>query len=435
MGIKTNIIDLANFKNLSEDTIKEKMLKAIEQINKGEVIAFPTETVYGLGANAFNETAVEKIFKIKGRPADNPLIVHVCSIKQAESIIDFNDFIYKNNNNKNTELIRNESRGNNNINNNPETKQNKKDNVNSQFLSKKVLLDRFQKAQSLWPGPISFIFPAKKDKIPSVVRGGLSTVAIRLPDHLLAQILIKNSFPLAAPSANISGKPSCTNYIDVINDFNGKISYVIDGGHSVYGIESTVVDCTSIIPTILRPGFITQEDLYPIFPDIVYSDALNCNIIEKDVSLKSSPKSPGMKYTHYKPEAKVVLLGKNEDKYFLSNITKSSSKKIYMMKPLDSSFDINNNEPFNNLKNKKILILKHSDLFDPLFKIIERFSSDTKIINFVDSYSFAQKFYALFRQADREDREYIFIEPYGFSGFELAIMNRLQKAMDEIWTF
>ncbi len=422
MGIKTNIIDLANFKNLSEDTIKEKMLKAIEQINKGEVIAFPTETVYGLGANAFNETAVEKIFKIKGRPADNPLIVHVCSIKQAESIIDFNDFIYKNNNNKNTETIRDEN-------------QNKKDNINFQFLSKKVLLDRFQKAQSLWPGPISFIFPAKKDKIPSIVRGGLSTIAIRLPDHLLAQILIKNSFPLAAPSANISGKPSCTNSIDVINDFNGKISYVIDGGHSVYGIESTVVDCTSIIPTILRPGFITQEDLYPIFSDIEYSDALNYNIIEKDGSLKSSPKSPGMKYTHYKPEAKVVLLGKNEDKYFLSNIAKSSSKKIYMMKPLDFSFDINNNEPFKNLKNKKILILKHSDLFDPLFEIIERFSSDTKIINFLDSYSFAQKFYALFRQADRENREYIFIEPYGFSGFELAIMNRLQKAMDEIWTF
>ena len=141
-----------------------------------------------------------------------------------------------------------------------------------------------------------------------------------------------------------------------------------------------------------------------------------------------------MKYTHYKPEAKVVLLGKNEDKYFLSNIAKSSSKKIYMMKSLDFSFDINNNEPFKNLKNKKILILKHSDLFDPLFEIIERFSSDTKIINFLDSYSFAQKFYALFRQADRENREYIFIEPYGFSGFELAIMNRLQKAMDEIWT-
>ena len=235
--------------------------KAAQIIKKGGLVAMPTETVYGLAANALDGKAVAKIFKAKGRPMDNPLIVHISDISQIYSLV-------------------------------------------SEFPEKaKILADKF------WAGPLTIILP-KSDIIPDEVSAGLDTVAVRFPSNEIARKLISLSMPLAAPSANLSGSPSPTNARHVRDDMNGRIDAIIDGGECEVGVESTVITLATDIPRLLRPGGITVEQLREAIGEVIIDDAvLN--------PLKSGERaaSPGMKYKHYAPKANVILLKGADDEY------------------------------------------------------------------------------------------------------------------------
>ncbi len=239
----------------------EKILKeAASVIKNGGTVAFPTETVYGLGADALNSSAVRSIFQAKGRPADNPLIVHVFSKEQCNELVE--------------------------------------------IIPKKasILMDKF------WPGPLTVIMQ-RKEIVPDITTGGLDTVALRMPDSKIATKLIELSGKaIAAPSANLSGKPSPTIAGHVITDLSGRIDAIIDGGPVELGVESTVIDMTTEPPAILRPGKISQQDIEgEIGPvNVAYDDKVHHG--DKIV------RSPGMKYTHYSPDVNVILVeGKNED--------------------------------------------------------------------------------------------------------------------------
>ncbi len=241
---------------LNENDIEQ----AARIIKNGGLVAMPTETVYGLAANALDGKAVAKIFKAKGRPMDNPLIVHISDISQIYSLV-------------------------------------------SEFPEKaKILADKF------WAGPLTIILPKSKI-IPDEVSAGLDTVAVRFPSNEIARKLISLSMPLAAPSANLSGSPSPTNARHVRDDMNGRIDAIIDGGECEVGVESTVITLATDIPRLLRPGGITVEQLREAIGEVIIDDAvLN--------PLKSGERaaSPGMKYKHYAPKAHIILLeGSDED--------------------------------------------------------------------------------------------------------------------------
>lgn len=243
---------------------KNEIEKACSLILNDEIVAIPTETVYGLGANALSPKAVEKIFIAKGRPQDNPLIVHICSKDMLEKLVlDISD------------------------------------------KANKII-------EAFWPGAITLIFK-KSDIVPDEVSKGLDTVAIRFPNHKTALELIeKCNTPIAAPSANISGKPSPTSANHVFNDLNGKISAVIIDENCDIGIESTVLDVTREIPVILRPGQVTKEQIEKIIGKVFIDQAITCNI---DNTKKVS--SPGMKYRHYAPNSPVTIICGNENNSFL----------------------------------------------------------------------------------------------------------------------
>ncbi|WP_319507968.1 L-threonylcarbamoyladenylate synthase [uncultured Methanolobus sp.] len=244
---------------ISEDDRESSIQEAARILKEGGTVAFPTETVYGLGADALNEKAVLQIFEAKGRPADNPLIVHVDSkescLKLVRSIPD----------------------------------------------KASVLMDKF------WPGPLTLIME-RKPIVPDVTTGGLDTVAVRMPENLIALELIKHSgIPIAAPSANLSGKPSPTTAEHVLCDLSGRIDVLIDGGEVSIGLESTVVDMTSEVPAILRPGKISKEELEECIGEVkvAYDDRLHPE--------SETVRSPGMKYTHYSPESSVILVEGEHD--------------------------------------------------------------------------------------------------------------------------
>lgn len=254
-NINTKIVKVDS-ENIDYSIIKQ----ATDIINRGGIVVFPTETVYGIGADAFNDEAVDKIFNAKGRPQDNPLIVHIAEFDELYDLA--------------LEV--------------PEK---------AEFL-----------AEKFWPGPLTMILHKKKilsDKITA----GLNTVAIRLPVNKIALALIKESKkPIAAPSANTSGRPSPTEVSHVIEDLMGKVDMIIDGGNTYIGLESTVVDMTSSVPMILRPGGVTREDIISVLGECDYDPA----IIKTEE--KVIPKSPGQKYRHYSPKAKVILYkGKIEE--------------------------------------------------------------------------------------------------------------------------
>lgn len=230
----------------------EDIAVAAELIRQGECVAFPTETVYGLGANALAEQAVAKIFAAKGRPADNPLIVHLYDRRQLADVIS------------------------------------------------KWPREAEKLMVAFWPGPLTLVLP-KSDAVPAMVTGGLDTVAVRIPDHPLALALLKAAgVPVAAPSANISGRPSPTRASHVLHDLGGRIPAIVDGGETGWGLESTVLDCTVQPIKLLRPGAVTLEQLRRhVF-------------VETDRGTRqhndAAPPSPGMKYRHYSPEARVIVV-------------------------------------------------------------------------------------------------------------------------------
>ena len=246
----------------TERLSKEQISRAAEILKNGGLVAIPTETVYGLAANAFDKEAIRKIFLAKGRPMDNPLIVHIANIQMLSKLVA--DF--------------------------PQT-------------AKKL-------SEAFWPGPLTMILP-KSEKIPDEVSAGLPTVAIRHPSHPVALELIKVSgLPLAAPSANRSGSPSPTTAQHVLNDLDGRIDAVLDGGPCSVGLESTVIALEGNTPRILRPGGVTAEQISAVIGKIEIDDA-----VFHQLSSSEKASSPGMKYKHYAPKAKVILVKADREDY------------------------------------------------------------------------------------------------------------------------
>jgi len=238
--------------NMRDGLDERKIRIAARLILEGKLVAFPTETVYGLGADALNAPAVRRIFEAKGRPADNPLIVHIANFKDLKRL---------------AREIPREAR---------------------------LLAERF------WPGPLTLVLP-RGEEVPDVTTGGLDTVAVRMPAHPIALALIRASTPIAAPSANISGKPSPTLAEHVIDDFYGRIEAIIDGGETRVGVESTVLDLTSEKPTLLRPGGLPLEEIEEAIGEVAIHPAVRGKLV--DIA-----RAPGMKYRHYSPNAQVIVV-------------------------------------------------------------------------------------------------------------------------------
>lgn len=245
----------------SADIDNESMKEAAGLIAAGELVAFPTETVYGLGADALHSQAAKKIYAAKGRPSDNPLIVHISKFEDLE------------------------------------------------MIAKEVPQQARKLSDAFWPGPLTMIV-WKNEKVPYETTGGMDTVAVRMPNHPVALKLIEESGCLiAAPSANTSGKPSPTEASHVALDMDGRIPMILDGGAVGIGIESTIIDLTETVPMILRPGYITKEMLEEVLGEEVCIDP---GIIALDSERK--PKAPGMKYKHYAPKADLVLVEGETDR-------------------------------------------------------------------------------------------------------------------------
>ena len=235
---------------------------AAEILRSGGLVAIPTETVYGLAANALDVEAVRKIFVAKGRPSDNPLIVHISHVNEAKPLV-------------------------------------------KEFTKEAQLL-----AEAFWPGPLTIILK-KSEIVPDVISGGLDTIAIRLPAHSIAQKIIKEAgCPLAAPSANLSGNPSPTKVLHVAADLSGKIDAIVNAGPCDVGLESTVVSLCTKIPKVLRPGAITLEQLKTVLSNIEVDAA-----VLSQLSHNEKPLSPGMKYRHYSPKAQIIIINGNREQY------------------------------------------------------------------------------------------------------------------------
>lgn len=263
---------------------KNEIIDASLCIKEGGTVVFPTETVYGLGADGLNPEAVKKIFIAKGRPSDNPLILHIAGRSDLDKLVK---------------------------------------NISETAVK---MMDKY------WPGPLTLIFQ-KSENIINEVCAGLDTVAVRMPSNPIARELIALSgTAIAAPSANLSGSPSPTVTKHVIDDLNGRVDYIIDGENCEIGLESTVVDVSGDHPVILRPGGITLEELKEIAPDTMLDDAL-LKVVEK-------PKCPGMKYTHYSPKATVTVVEGESEKVrkYIQDKIDSTSEKIGVLSYFKNSY-------------------------------------------------------------------------------------------------
>jgi L-threonylcarbamoyladenylate synthase len=328
---------------------QEKLERCAQIIKSGGTVAFPTETVYGLGANALDPTAIEKIFLAKGRPSDNPLIVHVARADEVKPLI--------------------------------------------KYIPEKAV----KAMECFWPGPLTIVFE-KSDLIPEAITGGLSTVAIRVPSHPIALKLIELAgIPIAAPSANLSGKPSPTKGEHVVDDLTGKADAIIIGGNCTVGVESTVLDMTGEIPVILRPGGVTKEMLEEVLGTIEWDAAL-----DEGYSEKSQPKSPGMKYTHYAPKAQVFIIKGQEDK------TTQKIKELIRQYKKEG-------------KKIGIICFDETDLFYENV-LVKSMGSKAEL------HTVAANLFSILREFDETDTDVILAEAVVNIGLGQAIMNRLIKA-------
>ncbi len=322
---------------------KDSMKKLGKIIASGGLVAFPTETVYGLGANAYDDEAVKSIYVAKGRPSDNPLIVHfadVDSIKEAVS-----DF----------------------------TKE------------AEILFSRFS------PGPLTVILK-KSDKLSNTVTAGLDTVAVRIPSDEIARELIKNAkVPIAAPSANISGKPSPTTPKYVIDDMMGRIDAIIEGGDCLVGVESTIIDLSGDVPVILRPGGITYQEIKEYLPDVVIDKHI-LKSVEKD----DKPKCPGMKYKHYAPDADVTVVEGNSEKI--------------------------------RLKIEELLIENRQSSTGVITYGKNEYNADLVLCAGKDNKEYAKSLFRILREFDEANIDVVFAEFCSDDGYGLAVKNRLYKS-------
>ena len=318
----------------------ENIKQAAQFLKAAEVVAFPTETVYGLGADATSEAAIAKIFQAKGRPADNPLIVHLSRVEQFAQYVE--------------------------------------------SIPKKaqLLIDNFM------PGPLTVVLKSN-GTIANNVTAGLDTVGVRIPDHPAARQLIEAAgIPIAAPSANLSGKPSPTSAVHVYQDLNGKIKAILDGGPTGVGVESTVVDCTKSEVTILRPGGVTKQALEAVLGEAV---------IDATVT-DTAPKSPGMKYTHYEPDVPLILV-EGDVAFFRQQLDKYQHE------------------------GKKVGLLVSAELSRELTAdVVVRCGSQE------DMDAVANQLYQSLRTFKSSDVDIILAETFTETGVGQAVMNRLRKA-------
>ena len=337
--------------NVQEEQIAEKedlLRQAGEILKNGGLVAFPTETVYGLGGDGLNRESSKKIYAAKGRPSDNPLIIHIVDMDALPYIV--------------SEVS-------------PEVE--------------KV-------AEAFWPGPLTMILP-KSDTVPDETTGGLKTVAVRMPSHKVARKLIEYAGGyVAAPSANASGKPSPTLAKYVIEDMDGRIDMIIDGGEVGIGLESTIIDMTVNPPQILRPGFITEAMLAEVLGDV----DVDKTILSNDSKL--APKAPGMKYRHYAPKGQLTIVT-GESKKVVRNINELSREA--------------------GKEGKKVGIIG-SEEFLAQYQADSVKSAGSRD----DEQAIAHNLYRILREFDDENVEVIYSESFDNGGMGQAIMNRLLKA-------
>lgn len=328
----------------SEDLNKIK--EAAVEIKEGKIVLFPTETVYGIGANALDEKAVNKIFEAKGRASDNPLIVHICNLDMLNDLVQ--------------EIGEIEEK----------------------------LINNF------WPGPLTIIFN-RRECIPNNVTAGLDTVGIRMPSNSVARKLIEFAgLPIAAPSANISGKPSGTKIEDIIDELDGKVDYILDAGMVDIGVESTVIRVVGNEVHILRPGKITVEDIQSLGIDVVIEKQImeECKANEKVMS-------PGMKYRHYAPNTKCLLVYSDDENKLVERINEEIKLE------------------------KNVLVLGRTNNLD-------KYKTDNKLDMGDSLEDISKNIFTLLRKVDKYNVDLVIIEGVKREGLGLAIMNRLIRACE-----
>ncbi len=342
---------------LDESNFMEVVEEASEVLSKGGLVVFPTETVYGLGADAYNTEAVKRIFHVKGRPFDNPLIVHISDLEMFYRI--------------------------------------------SRDVPDKVL----DIVRRLWPGPFTVV--VYRGDIPPEVSAGLDTVAVRMPAHPFALKMIEClGHPVAAPSANKSGRPSPTKAEHAIEDLKGEVELIIDAGETLYGVESTVIDFTSDPPILLRPGPLTPEELKSSLGIEIHIP----DFVKKAVKV-DRPRSPGMKYRHYAPEARLILVESKDYK----DLKDLAMAVVDIAKKYLSSYKVGV------LASDETMHL-YRDLGIPVLSYGSR----------SDLYTIAKNLFRRLREMDSLGVDIIITEGFRDEGLGLTIMNRLRKAASEI---
>lgn len=341
--MKTRVI------KITQDNLAQTAREAAEVWKSGGLAAFPTETVYGLGGNGLDPEASGRIYAAKGRPSDNPLILHIAKLEQLAPLVRKTD-------------------------------------------------DRvLALAEAFWPGPLTMILP-KADQVPCETTGGLDTVAVRMPSHPVARVLLEEAgLAIAAPSANLSGRPSPTSAGHVIEDMDGRIDMIIDGGDVGIGVESTIVDLSSETPVLLRPGFITLQMLEQVLGR-VETDAAVYRQVGKDVH----PKAPGMKYRHYAPRAGMVLVEGASDQVI----------------------DYINRETAKLQKQGKRVGVMATDESRALYRADVILSAGSR----TSMESIAHNLFRILRQFDETQVDFIYSESFDSDGCGFAVMNRLLKA-------
>lgn len=332
-----------------ENRIDEQtIMQAGEIIRNGGLVAFPTETVYGLGGDGLNPDSSRKIYAAKGRPSDNPLIIHIYRMEDLEVLV------------------------------------------------KEIPESARKLAEAFWPGPLTMILP-KADVVPKETTGGLDTVAVRMPSHKVALAFIKAAGGfVAAPSANLSGKPSPTLAKYVLEDMDGRIDMIIDGGDIAIGLESTIVDLTGDVPMILRPGYITLDMLKDVLGEVAMDPTL------MDGDCKERPKAPGMRYRHYAPKGDMLIIEGKPEKVVeeINTLVKESRQKGY--------------------KTGVIATAENAEKYRAdVVKVVGNRGDDTAI---------AASLYRILREFDDEEVDAIYSESFAADGIGQAIMNRLLKA-------
>ena len=343
---------------------KKDIEEAARVLKAGGIVAFPTETVYGLGGNGLSRDAARKIYAAKGRPSDNPLILHVSKIEEVNPLV---------------ESI-------------PE--------------KAKLLMESF------WPGPLTVILK-KSEIVPRESTGGLDTVALRCPDNALSLALIeKAGFPIAGPSANLSGSPSPTEASHVYHDLAGRIEGILDDGAVGIGVESTILDMSGDVPTLLRPGAITLEDLTEVLGE---KPEVDPTLVGKKMEDGFIPKAPGMKYRHYAPKAEMILFCAVEEKGSEDKISKRIAEYLEEegLKFLEEQIAILCAEESKHLY--KDLVKKK----DISLKILGRRN---------EPLSMTHNLFRILRECDEEGIGLILSEGYSEEGIGFALMNRMKKA-------